>query len=60
MFLQNPANLLSIHPVDSNLVLKRIANAGFYAENEDKGFGMMYRGWGGFVYNASEGASVSL
>ena len=29
--------------------------AGFYAENEDKGFGMMYRGWGGFVYNASEG-----
>ena len=29
--------------------------AGFYAENEDEGFGMMYRGWGGFVYNASEG-----
>lgn len=52
---QKSSNLLSIHPVDSNLVLKRIANAGFYAENEDKGFGMMYRGWGGFVYNASEG-----
>ena len=29
--------------------------AGFYAQTESKGFGTMYRGWGGFVYNASEG-----
>ena len=29
--------------------------AGFYAQTENKGFGTMYRGWGGFVYNASEG-----
>lgn len=29
--------------------------AGFFAENANEGFGMMYRGWGGFVYNASEG-----
>ena len=29
--------------------------AGFYAENDNLGFGMLYRGWGGFVYNASEG-----
>ena len=31
------------------------AQAGFYAQTENKGFGTMYRGWGGFVYNASEG-----
>ena len=31
------------------------AQAGFYAQTENKGFGIMYRGWGGFVYNASEG-----
>ena len=30
-------------------------NAGFYAKSENEGFGMLYRGWGGFVYNASEG-----
>ncbi len=29
--------------------------AGFYAENDNLGFGMLYRGWGGFVYNSAEG-----
>ena len=29
--------------------------AGFYAESDNNGFGMLYRGWGGFVYNAAEG-----
>lgn len=28
---------------------------GFYAQAEDDGFGPLYRGWGGFVYNAAEG-----
>ena len=30
-------------------------NAGFYAKMQDKGFGDLYRGWGGFVYNAADG-----
>ena len=34
---------------------KDSVNAGFYAEGVNNGFGMLYRGWGGFVYNASEG-----
>lgn len=34
---------------------KDSVNAGFYAEGVNSGFGMLYRGWGGFVYNASEG-----
>lgn len=34
---------------------KDSVNAGFYAEGINSGFGMLYRGWGGFVYNASEG-----
>lgn len=29
--------------------------AGFYAVKANEGFGMLYRGWGGFVYNAAEG-----
>ena len=34
---------------------KDSVNAGFYAEGVNSSFGMLYRGWGGFVYNASEG-----
>ena len=30
-------------------------NAGFYAKMQNKGFGDLYRGWGGFVYNAADG-----
>ena len=30
-------------------------NAGFYAKMQNKGFGDLYRGWGGFVYNAANG-----
>ena len=29
--------------------------AGVYAQADNQGFGSMFRGWGGFVYNASEG-----
>ena len=29
--------------------------AGFYAQSDNTGMGMLYRGWGGFAYNASEG-----
>jgi len=31
------------------------AQAGFYAQTDNQGFGNMYRGWGGFVYNAPDG-----
>ena len=31
------------------------AQAGFYAQSDNTGMGMLYRGWGGFAYNASEG-----
>ncbi|MBR5118389.1 MAG: hypothetical protein IK100_07070 [Muribaculaceae bacterium] len=31
------------------------APAYFYAEHQDEGFGLMYRGWGGFAYNSSNG-----
>lgn len=31
------------------------AQAGFYAQTDNQGFGNMYRGWGGFVYNATDG-----
>ena len=41
--------------VDTLGLPKDSVNAGFYAEGVNSGFGMLYRGWGGFVYNASEG-----
>ena len=36
-------------------LVKDSVAAGFYAESENHGFGILYRGWGGFVYNAAEG-----
>lgn len=32
-----------------------LAYGGFYAKRENEGYGILYRGWGGFAYNASEG-----
>lgn len=36
-------------------ILPESVDASFYSYGQDEGFGMLYRGWGGFVYNASEG-----
>lgn len=43
-------------PQNSNLqeLIPR-GKAYFYAEHQDEGFGLMYRGWGGFAYNAANG-----
>ena len=45
----------SFRPTIGRITLPVVIEAGFFAENANEGFGMMYRGWGGFVYNASEG-----
>ncbi|WP_278567929.1 toxin TcdB middle/N-terminal domain-containing protein [Prevotella histicola] len=44
---------VSVVPSSSPVATK--VNAGFYAKMQDKGFGDLYRGWGGFVYNAADG-----
>ena len=44
---------VSVVPSSSPVAIK--VNAGFYAKMQDKGFGDLYRGWGGFVYNAADG-----
>lgn len=38
-----------------NAILPETIAAGFYSYGQDDGFGMLYRGWGGFTYNASDG-----
>lgn len=38
-----------------NSILPETVSAGFYSYGQDEGFGMLYRGWGGFVYNSSDG-----
>lgn len=38
-----------------NAIIPETVAAGFYSYGQDEGFGMLYRGWGGFVYNSSEG-----
>ncbi|MGN1254236.1 MAG: toxin TcdB middle/N-terminal domain-containing protein, partial [Prevotella sp.] len=45
---------VSVQKDAAGLVTETIP-AGFYAEKANDGFGMLYRGWGGFVYNAAEG-----
>lgn len=43
-------------PQNTNLQeIRPISKAFFYAEHQDEGFGLMYRGWGGFAYNAANG-----
>jgi len=44
---------VSVVPSSSPVATK--VYAGFYAKMQDKGFGDLYRGWGGFVYNAADG-----
>ncbi len=38
----------------SSMLLAQSVDANLYAVNEPAGFGHLYRGWGGFVYNAAE------
>ena len=45
---------VSIQKDAAGLVTENVL-AGFYAKNDNLGFGMLYRGWGGFVYNSAEG-----
>ena len=45
---------VSIQKDAAGLVTENVL-AGFYAESDNLGFGMLYRGWGGFVYNSAEG-----
>ena len=37
-----------------SVILPQTVDANLYAANDPSGFGHLYRGWGGFVYNASE------
>ena len=37
-----------------SVLLPQTADANLYAVNDPSGFGHLYRGWGGFVYNASD------
>ena len=49
------ATLSTVSVVPSSSPVATKVNAGFYAKMQDKGFGDLYRGWGGFVYNAADG-----
>lgn len=37
------------------VLLPETVDAGLFAYGENNGFGLMYRGWGGFAYNAADG-----
>ena len=41
------------------VLLPETVDAGLFAYGENNGFGLMYRGWGGFAYNAAEGRYAS-
>ena len=49
------ATLSTVSVVPSSSPVATKVNAGFYAKMQDKGLGDLYRGWGGFVYNAADG-----
>lgn len=40
-------------------LLPENVNAGLFSYGENDGFGLMYRGWGGFAYNAADGRYAS-
>ncbi|MDD7317523.1 MAG: toxin TcdB middle/N-terminal domain-containing protein [Prevotellaceae bacterium] len=49
------ATLSTVNVTQSSSPAATAVNAGFYAKMQNKGFGDLYRGWGGFVYNAADG-----
>ena len=53
--LSNAVTGSSVSVRCGNAILPETVAAGFYSYGQDEGFGMLYRGWGGFVYNSSEG-----
>ena len=46
-------------PTNSFLLQPNLWSASLYSEQQNEGFGLMYRGWGGFAYNASENRYAS-
>lgn len=40
-------------------LLPENVNAGLFSYGENNGFGLMYRGWGGFAYNTADGRYAS-
>lgn len=53
--LSSPVTASSVSVRRGTSIVTETVGAGFYSYGQDEGFGMLYRGWGGFVYNASEG-----
>ena len=53
--LSSPVTASSVSVRCGTSIVTETVGAGFYSYGQDEGFGMLYRGWGGFVYNASEG-----
>lgn len=49
------ATLSTVSVRQSSSPAADIVKVGFYAKMQSKGFGDLYRGWGGFVYNAADG-----
>ncbi len=45
---------VSVQIKSPSVLLPQTAEANLYAANDPAGFGNLYRGWGGFVYNASD------
>lgn len=48
------ATLSTVSVTQSSSAVATEVKAGFYAKMQNKGFGDLYRGWGGFVYNAAD------
>ena len=53
-YVGNSISDVSVQVSSPTALTYQSAGANLYAVNNQAGFGQLYRGWGGFVYNASE------
>ena len=53
-YVGNSISDVSVQISSPTALTYQSAGANLYAVNNQAGFGQLYRGWGGFVYNASE------
>ena len=53
-YVGNSISNVSVQVSSPTALTYQSAGANLYAVNNQTGFGPLYRGWGGFVYNASE------
>ena len=53
-YIEDAVSVVSVSISSPTVLIPQTVGANLYSKNISNGFGPLYRGWGGFVYNASD------